>query len=214
MDNHRTLLLADHASKGLAGMGKDVLEQPYLEHQPECQFGARPGRGTDMATHLLSSMINYAEQASMSIVILFVDLTKAFDRIIRQILHGWGDLPADQRRHHLRGLGVSPRAIDWIAEYIQERGPLLEQWGADPAASVLARTLHEGAWLSIDDLDTAVTSCTGGRQGCKLGAQTFNAVYGVALDMIAWELKRIGVVLELPGAPAAFWSPPVPGEHA
>ena len=63
--------------------------------------------------------------------------------------------------------------------YLHERGHLLQQWGADPVASELARTLHDGAWLAVSDLPTCVASKTGGRQGCKLGSITLNGIYGV-----------------------------------
>ena len=214
MDNHRTLLLADHASKGLTGMIKAALDEPYITHQPDCQYGARPGRGTDMASHLIQSLINYAALASWSLLVLFVDLTKAFDLVVRQLLYGWGEVPEHHRKCHLLDLGLTERAADWIVQYIQARGPLLKQWHADAAASAMAQTLHEGAWVAVGDLHTAVTSKTGGRQGCKLGALTFNSIYGIALDMIAWELERHGVVLRLARAPDAFWGEPMQGAAA
>ncbi|CAK0895894.1 unnamed protein product [Prorocentrum cordatum] len=206
MDHRRALLLADHASKGLTGMVKDALEQPYVVHQPDCQYGARGGRGIDMASQIFTSLVEYVAAPQMwSIFVLFVDLTKAVDFIIRQLLHGWGRVPADQRLPRVRDLGVAPQAAEWITQCISEHGSLIGHWGEDPVASAMARTLHEGAWLAIDGRPTAVASQTGGRRGCKLGAQMFNNVYGVALHVIAWELDRRGVALKVAEAPREFW---------
>jgi hypothetical protein len=144
--------------------------------------------------------------------VLFADFTKAFDRAIRQLLYGWGDIPAADRKQHLLDLGVSEAAADWIIKYIATRGHLLQQWEADPTAAEMARTLHEGAWVAVSDLQTVVTTCTGGRQGCKLGGTTFCSVYGIALDMIAWELDNHGIVLRLPAPDGSFLTPPTEGQ--
>ena len=207
-DDYRNILLADHASKGLAGILQQDANQAYIEHQPESQFGAIPKRGTDMASHTIHSMIDYAAQAKLSILVLFMDLTKAFDRVIRQLIYGWGTIPRSEHRQSLLDLQVAPDAADWMLQYLDERGPLVQQWGLDAATAAMMRTLHEGAWAAVADLPTCVTSRTGGRQGCKLGALTFNGVYGIALDMIAWEAKRAGIALELNVPDGAFWSAP------
>ena len=68
---------------------------------------------------------------------------------------------------------------------------LWQQWGVDRKATDLARSLHAGAWFSIGSLPTLVTSRTGGRRGCKLGATVFNSVYALGLDMQHWELAKI-----------------------
>ena len=84
-----------------------------------------------------------------------------------------------------------------MALYIDERGHLLLHGGVDPAAAALAESLHRGAWFSIEDLDTAVTSKTGGRQDCKLGALTFNSAYSIGLDMLTWHLRNAGVAFSV-----------------
>ena len=207
-DDYRTILLADHASKGLTGILQQEVNDAYVSNQPESQYGAIPRRGTDMAAHVLHSLVDYAEKAKLSIFVLYIDLTKAYDRVIRQLIYGWGTLPRDQQRGHLLELSVSPSAADWMLSYLDERGPLLQQWGVGPAAAEMMRALHDNAWVSVADLPTCVTSRTGGRQGCKLGALTFNGVYGIALDMIAWGARRAGITLELPLPDGPFWASP------
>ena len=81
---------------------------------------------------------------------------------------------------------------------------------SDQKAADLARTLHEGTWFPVRGSTNAVTSRTGGRQGCKLGALIFNSVYAVALDMLHCELADAGVVLRLCVQQGAFWATPDP----
>eukprot|EP00973_Karenia_brevis_P034932 4819900-Karenia_brevis.AAC.1 len=106
------------------------------------------------------------------------------------------------------GLGVERKAAEWICNYIEERGHVFQQWKIDPGAAGLAQSLHEGSWFFVADLETAVTTKTGGRQGCKLGATTFNSVYAVALDMLRWELEKTGVTSRVRVPDGPFWQDP------
>eukprot|EP00973_Karenia_brevis_P051453 7144988-Karenia_brevis.AAC.1 len=192
-DDHRGILLADHASKGLTTILKDALEPTVNAHMPDDQYGGVPKRGTDFATHLVLTATAIAKLRNWSVFVLFVDLTKAFDRVVRQLVMGWGDIPLDQRRQYLMSLGVNPDAADWIIRYINENGALWESWGANITAREMARTLHEQAWFRVPGSEQCVKSFTGGRQGCKLGSTVFNSAYTPALDMLRWRLMDAGI---------------------
>ena len=71
-----------------------------------------------------------------------------------------------------------------MVQNIDKRRHLFLQWRVDSGAIAPADSLHRHAWFSVGDLNTAVTSRTGGRQGCKLGALTFNSAYGIGLDIL------------------------------
>ena len=105
--------------------------------------------------------------------VFFIDLVKAFDKIIRQLVMG-AEPPSDPVAE-LKKLGVAERSAQWLAKYIEDNGDVFNQWDVDDTVAGMARTLHEGAWFVVADLPTAVTSKTGGRQGCKLGATVFNS---------------------------------------
>ena len=141
-DNSRGILLADHASKALAGAVKRAVDAPYSAHMPECQHGVVAGKGTEVASHLIRTAIDVAKLQRLSVFVLFIDLVKAFDRVIRQLVLGWGDRPPGDPAAALEALGASPRAAAWIAQYIQDHGHLFKQWGVDQGAAGLARALH------------------------------------------------------------------------
>ena len=88
-DNFRRLLISDHMSKCVTSILDDYVEPLYYKYIPVEQCGAARGRGTDLATHVVRSAIDYAMILNMSVAILFLDLTKAFDFIIREIAIGW-----------------------------------------------------------------------------------------------------------------------------
>ena len=60
---------------------------------PPEQCGGIPHRGTDLASHLLRSPVDFSSFTGKTVAILFVDLVKAFDRVIREFVVGWPHLP-------------------------------------------------------------------------------------------------------------------------
>lgn len=208
-DNSRGILLADHVGKALTGTVKRTLDPQYNANQPDNQYAA-PKKGTDIATHVVKSAIAASVMLEVSIFVLFVDLVKAFDKVIRQIVYGWGDGKPDDPKAFLESMGVTGSAASWICDYIDEKGRLMNQWGADEKANQLACTLHQGAWFSVGDLPSVITSETGGRQGCTLGMTTFNSAYTVGLDLLAWGLKKHDITMVVQVPTSAFWSEPDP----
>ena len=158
----------------------------------------------------MKSAIAASVMLEVSIFVLFVDLVKAFDKVIRQIVYGWGDGKPDDPKAFLESMGVAGSAASWICDYIDEKGHLLNQWGADEKANQLACTLHHGAWFSVGYLPSVITSQTGGRQGCTLGMTTFNSAYTVGLDLLAWGLKKHDIAMVVQVPTSAFWSEPDP----
>eukprot|EP00973_Karenia_brevis_P064818 9003079-Karenia_brevis.AAC.1 len=62
---------------------------------PATQHGAVKGRGTDIASHTIRSAQAAAKLLRKSIFVLFVDLVKAFDKAIRELVYGWGQSKPD-----------------------------------------------------------------------------------------------------------------------
>eukprot|EP00973_Karenia_brevis_P001563 211397-Karenia_brevis.AAC.1 len=60
-----------------------------MSHVPETQCGAVAKRSTDFATLILRSAIVYAQHNGLSLFVLFVDLVKAFDKVLREIVLGF-----------------------------------------------------------------------------------------------------------------------------
>jgi hypothetical protein len=126
-DNFRGLLLADHAAKGLTTIIEEDIDPNYCEHIPSHQYGAVRLRGTDFATHVVCSVTALAEMRNQSIFVLFVDLVKAFDEVVREVVVGWGDRPEHEHLEYLISLGVADEAAKWIIGYIRTHGAGFEQ---------------------------------------------------------------------------------------
>jgi hypothetical protein len=208
-DDSRGIILEDHMAKGIKQHLSYDVAPCYQLHMPDSQHGAVCGRSTDFATHLVREALAYATIAKLSIFILFIDLVKAFDRIIREITLGW---PAgvNDARTYLRSLGLSAAQAEWIAAFVSVHGCLFEQWGVDPKVTRLLKNMHVQSWFSYGDLDNAVATRVGGRQGCKFGATLFNSTFSVALIMIRDVLMAANVTARLHCDHAAPWTSAAP----
>ena len=158
-------------------------------------------------------VIEYAQASSSSIFMLFIDLTQAFDRVMREIAFGWpqgSGLDAclrETQAEYLESIGVPLAIARKIVDHIRTHGDVLSQWNVDPVVHELVRGLHTHAWFRVEDSDSIVETMTGGRQGCKLGFLIFCAVYEQALFMMRDMLRQAGLSLKFRVATSrAFWS--------
>ena len=138
--------------------------------------------------------------------VLFLDLVKAYDRVVRELVLGWPKNMKCAGVEYLRTLGVGETATQWIADFVDRTGGLLKIWGVDPKVRRLISSMHEGSWFRYGDLDTIIKTALGGRQGCKFGSLIFNSGYSIALSMLHTELESVGVTLNIHESPNAFWS--------
>ena len=93
---------------------------------------------------------------------VFVDLVKAFDRVLRELVLGWPRSMTSHPIEYLRKVGVG-------SDDTGSRRPLFEEWGGTPKIAVLVKNQHDGCWLAYDDLSTVVLCPRGVRQGCESG---------------------------------------------
>ena len=204
-DNSRGILLACHCFKVLLSLVMAPVTAVYNQMVPATQFGAVSKRGSDFATHVVLTAIDAAKRWAWSIFILFVDLSKVFDRVIREIALGIPTNLNGTLHQHLRGLGLSDRQAKWVAQFMAENGPILAQWGVHEATVALLCELHSGAWFSYGDLSTAIMTRKGGRQGCQSGGCIFNTVHAVGLELLHIAMKDASITLKLALPGNVFW---------
>jgi hypothetical protein len=217
--DHRGLLIADHAGKVATSLVKDAIEPAVAALLPESQAGGRAGKcvGTDFPAHTMRMMCEYARATNTSIGLLFLDLTQAFDRVLREIAMGWpvdaghSYDTAEARRNYLESIGVEKQVARHIVEHIAEHGTVMEQARLDPVLQRLVAGLHTRAWFSFEGTSKVVASTTGGRQGCKLGSLVFCAVYDRALREVRELISEEDIACQLQLAESsAFWEAPPP----
>eukprot|EP00973_Karenia_brevis_P052823 7343752-Karenia_brevis.AAC.1 len=117
------------------------------------QFGCAKRRGTAFANHIVRSFIDTCKVKGLSAFILFLDLRKAFDYCIREVLLGWSHAQYGDKTAYLMRLGLSAENAEALRNDLDRNGGLLEQLcGVDICAIV--NSLHSGSWFRYADLDT------------------------------------------------------------
>ena len=211
-DDYRGLLLADHFSKVCTGLLQSQATEKYHSFIPETQFGCARGRGTLQATAFTQFFLDACRLAELSLAILYVDLSKAFDFAIREVLLGWRPSFDGDKLQLLMSHGLSRNDALEMIRYIDETGGLLREIGVDEDVRALFSSLHDGAWFVIGkDGDCtskpALISSRGGRQGCRVGAMVFNFIYCKCLKELRSSLAARGIITRFSGsASMPFWA--------
>ena len=73
------------------GLIKGRIDPLYNTKISPSQCGGVPGRGADFAAHAARSTLSYASQMNWSVGMVFMDLSKAFVKIVRELVVGWQD---------------------------------------------------------------------------------------------------------------------------
>ena len=80
--------------------------------------------------------------------ILFLDLSKAFDKVVRETLFGMrsGEINIETR---LLGLGLPHTAAKHVGAYIDKSGGILREIGVPDVTAQLVADLHDGVWFHL-----------------------------------------------------------------
>ena len=124
--------------------------------------------------------LNHAAECGLSVFVLFVDLVKAFDKAVREVVLGFTPKAACDPVAYFTRIGVSSCAATWLTKYVLTNDCLLKQWGVKTKVVRILQRLHQKAWFRVDGCDSVIQSFTGGRQGCKFGSVIFNVYYTLA----------------------------------
>ena len=199
-DHYRGLLIGDHLGKAAADILYDGVDDGYHAYVASSQCGAVKGKGSDFATHLLRTLLDYAASCGKSVAILFVDLVKAFDRVIREVVLGW---PQDGRRgsDYLCDLGFNREHADALAAEINKSTVLGN--GVDNITQTLLASMHTGTWFKVGSSPEFLRVDKGGRQGCKFGGVIFNLAYAKALKRFVASATAENIPLRLNFIPGA-----------
>eukprot|EP00929_Paragymnodinium_shiwhaense_P097639 TRINITY_DN59274_c0_g2_i1.p1 TRINITY_DN59274_c0_g2~~TRINITY_DN59274_c0_g2_i1.p1 ORF type:complete len:931 (+),score=141.90 TRINITY_DN59274_c0_g2_i1:281-3073(+) len=82
----RGITLGSHAAKALNKAFRPKLAQDVERRVPDVVCGGIAGRGVDVALHARQQFCEYASRLKTNAAVIFLDLTSAFDRLVRDDL--------------------------------------------------------------------------------------------------------------------------------
>ena len=121
-DNFRGLLISDHLGKAASSILYHSIDEPYHKYVPQSQCDAVKKKGSDLGTHTLRTAIDRAASLGLSPAILFVDLVKAFDRVLREIVLGWPQTGEENGVEYLVKLGFERHHVEVLSDEINRFG--------------------------------------------------------------------------------------------
>ena len=111
--NWRGLLVGDHIGKVFTATIAPPVTDYADAYLPDTQCGCMKGRGTARASHLSRSFLQWCKTNKRPAAALFIDLSKAFDSIIREVVLGVQNHMKDPTmlKEHLASMGVAEPAL-------------------------------------------------------------------------------------------------------
>ena len=202
MGNYRGILVSDHLSKVVTRLLYDHVVDSYNVLIGTSQFGAAKHRGTALASLLLRSFAFSAVALELSWAVLFLDLSKAFDLAVREIVLGWmqGDALDNvaDKVNLLISVGIPAELAGDLVAWIDENNGLLGTCShVESNAQAMVNSLHSKSWFRLSNDSEYIQTSAGGRQGCILGPVLFNLVYCVALLRTKRALAAKGVLVKV-----------------
>ena len=182
-DMYRGLLVGDHTSKIFTGVLYPSVQRRVEEALPPQQCGGVACSGANRGHHVASSLVDKATIDKRPTAILFLDLTKAFDKLVREMafhLEAGSTTEADLAAQ-LEQVGVEGTAASHLANYLMQHGGILQQIEVPEHLISLVANLHKDTWFALSPEGRVIRTTRGSRQGCRFGALIFNIVYSVAL---------------------------------
>ena len=82
-------MVSDHVSKVATGYMQKSIEETYEKQVGPLQFGSVRRRGTALASLMLRSILEAAKLRGLAVAVVYLDLIKAFDTAIREVVAGW-----------------------------------------------------------------------------------------------------------------------------
>ena len=141
---------------------------PYIETMIRpTQFGGIRGRDTGFATTCVISFIDQMRALKAPSAILFLDLTCAFDHVLREIIVGLFD-PAHTLEQVLLAAGVHESLAKQFHNLFAD-SPLLAHIRADPSLIAMVRSMHWGIHFRVEGTNGVTVTGTGSRAGDSFG---------------------------------------------
>eukprot|EP00969_Alexandrium_andersonii_P311174 13749912-Alexandrium_andersonii.AAC.1 len=95
--------------------------------------------------------------------VLFVDLSSAYDRTVRQRMFTSDPGPATLEA--MLEAGLDPQLAQSIQSELLANGSVLSQLGVPTWAQDVLASFHQDAWVTLPDSGTAIVTRRGVRQG-------------------------------------------------
>eukprot|EP00438_Fugacium_kawagutii_P005073 Skav200544 [mRNA] locus=scaffold676:310903:315876:+ [translate_table: standard] len=204
---YRALLISSHIGKSLHRTLRDHQCSIYEAFLHSDQLGGRRRVPVGLGVHMMRAFLRHCRCRKQAASILFLDLTEAFYRTIREMVMGTcnNDQELAQWAHRM---GLPEDALFRLHQAL--RGDTaLEHATYSQLQITVIRTLHSSTWFQLDKQADVVHTQVGSRPGDSYADIVFGLLFGHMLHQLHGILRTEGLVTQIPAIKEpGLWSAP------
>ena len=195
IQNYRSLFVSSVLGKALHSIYRKDLVRFFEGKRMQLQVGGIPGQGTTQPAHALRLHQLHAIREGRSSAIVFVDISNAFYRLLRQhIVQIKGECRSAQQLFDR--LGLPPESYGEFCALL-ERPSAVQEAGVSPHLQALFSEFFESTWFKLRDDDQLVQTRRGSRPGDSFADLCFSfalvKIVGPAIESISVNFPDIRV---------------------
>ena len=174
--NHRGIQISNVIPSILLEVVKTRAEEKIAKFLSDTQCGRKHG-STTFAMHFARSFMQYEAGGGYNACLLFADLEKACDRVVREMAVGCRCTEADLASQP-QCLGLDGDDLQWCLDYLRSDGSVMQESGLDIQLVDIVERIHARSWfcmqesgLPSDQTSVVETQC-GGRHSVALSSRS------------------------------------------
>ena len=185
--NFRSLLLSAHLGKVTRSWLRDKLMPIYAANSAESHFAAKKGGNVAHAATLLKAIIVGAKKRKRSFSALFVDISSAFYRVVRELVINLSS--TDQEVINiLERFGLGPKHFEQLQRQLA-RPPILEQCECTQREQATVDAILSDTWYTVPFSNAITATSAGSRPGDTFADLIFSFVYSNMLSEMRQALQ-------------------------
>ena len=176
-DSFRSIFLSNVQAKLYHSWIRTKLEELWHRRASSMQYGGRKGHGTDMAHHVVQSVLAAARSNGHSSALMFLDLKAAFYTVQRAML--FDEHASDEVLCQvMQEIGVTPDVWQQIVATTDNDHALQ---GLTPHVEHVVRNLMHGTFFTMPAISCPIATHRGTRPGDPIGDILFNLAFSLVL---------------------------------
>lgn len=195
IQNYRSLFVSSVLGKALHSIYRKDLVHSFESQRMQLQVGGIPGQGTTQPAHALRLHQLHAIREGRSSAIVFVDISNAFYRLLRQhIVQVQGEHRSLQQL--FEKLGLPQGSYEEFCALL-ERPAAIEEAGVSPHLQAIFGEFFESTWFKLRDDAQLVQTRRGSRPGDSFADLCFSfalvKIIRPAIELISNEFPDVRV---------------------
>ena len=179
--NFRGILLLPSLAKRIHALAREQLIRQFLPFRDEGQLGGLPGQQVQYGSHAVRTAAQILASRHFSVGVLFIDLTNAFHRLVREWVTGVQDLTDFQAV--ITALHEAGNPDDFHGR-VEELKGMLSHLACNPILRRLLEDIHSDTWFQMRQGPTVRT-----RRGTRPGSPLADAIFHLLMGTITGRLR-------------------------